>query len=271
MLGTFIIVLRELIEAGLIVGIALAATRGIVGRTAWIGGGVLSGTLGAALVAGFTSVISSWFDGVGQEMFNVAVLLIAVAMLTWHNVWMGQHGKELAVQMRSAGHRVASGEQTLLALAVVVAVAILREGSEVVLFLYGIAASRQNTWAEMLGGSLLGLVAGIGISALMYAGLLRVPLHQFFKVTSMLVALLAAGLLAQATSFLEQAGIITALTTPLWDSSSLLAQDSLLGKALHTLVGYMDHPTGAELLAYGGYLLLTWILIVRVNAKAVAV
>jgi high-affinity iron transporter len=250
MLATLIIVLRELIEAGLIVGIVLAATRGVPRRGRWITGGVAAGFWGACIVALFTGVISEAFEGVGQELFNVAVLLVAVAMLTWHTVWMSSHGRELAQEMKTAGSEVASGNRTLLALAIVVGIAVLREGSEIVLFLYGIAISGQEQPLGMAAGALIGLLLGAGISALMYFGLVRIPLQHFFRVTGIMIALLTAGLLAQAIGFLEQAGIITALTDPLWDSSGLLSQDSLFGKVLHTLVGYMDHPTGAQLIAY---------------------
>lgn len=261
MLATLIIVLRELIEAGLVIGIVLAATRGVPGRALWIGGGIASGLLGACLIAAFTGAISQAFEGVGQELFNVAVLLIAVVMLTWHTVWMTSHGREIAAEMKSAGSAVVSGEKTLMALAVVVGIAVLREGSEIVLFLYGIAISGQERPVDMVLGAGLGVLLGAGLSALMYLGLLRVPMRHFFSVTGTMIALLTAGLLAQAVGFLEQAGVINALSDVLWNSSAILAQDSLLGKVLHTLVGYMDHPTGAELLAYLLSLVVTFGLI----------
>ncbi|MDI7776534.1 FTR1 family protein [Asticcacaulis sp. EMRT-3] len=258
MLATLIIVLRELIEAGLIVGIVLAATRGVPTRGLWIGGGIVGGIIGACLIALFTGAISQAFQGVGQELFDVCVLLIAVAMLTWHNVWMASHGREIAAEMQAAGSAVVSGQKTLTALAVVVGIAVLREGSEIVLFLYGIAISGQEKPVNMVLGGGFGLVLGVGLSALMYLGLLRIPMRHFFKVTGIMIALLSAGLLAQAASFLEQAGILNIFASPLWDSSWLLAQDSLFGKIMHTLIGYMDHPTGAELLAYGMSLVVTF-------------
>lgn len=258
MLATLIIVLRELIEAGLIVGIVLAATRGVPKRGLWIGGGVAGGVIGACLIAAFTGAISQAFEGVGQELFNVLVLLIAVAMLTWHNVWMAGHGRELAAEMKTAGSEVVAGGKTLMALAIVVGIAVLREGAEIVLFLYGIAISGQETPLNMALGGGLGVLLGVGLSALMYLGLLRIPMRHFFKVTGIMIALLTAGLLAQAVGFLEQSGLLDVLATPLWDSSGLLAQDSLAGKVLHTLIGYMDHPTGAELLAYTMSLALTF-------------
>ena len=98
MLAALIIVFREVFEAGLIVGIVLAVTRAVAGRGWWISGGVAAGVLGACIVAAFAGALSSAFAGVGQEMFNAAVLGLAVVMLTWHNVWMARHGRELAAE-----------------------------------------------------------------------------------------------------------------------------------------------------------------------------
>src|SRR5262249_22741968 len=140
-LASLIIVFREVFEAGLIVGIVLAATRGIVHRGNYVAGGIGAGGLGAALIAAFAGAIEEAFAGRGQEIFNATILLLAVLMLSWHNLWMASHGREMAREMKALGHAVAAGDKSLVAMAVVVAVAVLREGAEVVLFLYGIAAS----------------------------------------------------------------------------------------------------------------------------------
>src|ERR1700735_620829 len=116
----------------------MAVTSGVPGRTAWIAGGVGAGVLGACLVALFTSGLSELFNGSGQEIFNASILGLAVVMLTWHNVWMARHGRELSEELRRVGGEVSSGARSLMALAVVIGVAVLREGSEVVLFLYGV-------------------------------------------------------------------------------------------------------------------------------------
>ena len=140
MLGALIIVFREVIEAGLIVGIVMAATRGVIGRGRWITIGIVGGVLGASIVAMFAGAISDAFQGAGQELFNAGVLGVAVIMLMWHNAWMARHGREIADEMRRVGTAVSEGAKPLTALAIVVGLAVLREGSEVVLFLYGIMA-----------------------------------------------------------------------------------------------------------------------------------
>ena len=250
MLATLLIVFREVIEAGLIVGIVLAATKGVPLRSLFVGYGVTGGVAGACLVAAFASEIGDLFQGSGQEFFNAGVLLIAVAMLTWHNVWMASHGRVIAQEMRQVGEAVASGQRSLTALAIVCGVAVLREGSEIVLFLYGIAASGGTSALGMFAGGVLGLLAGAGVSALMYLGLLTVPARYLFSVTSSLITLLAAGLAAQAVALLQQAGYIEVLTSTVWDTSWLLSDDSVLGRLLHTLIGYTDRPSGAQLVAY---------------------
>src|SRR4051794_16581856 len=250
MIAALIIVFREIIEAGLVIGIVLAATAGVAGRGRWIATGIVGGVAGAGLVAAFAGVLGNAFAGTGQELFNAAILMTAVLMLGWHNVWMARHGRAVAAEMRSVGEDVASGARTLAALAIVVGVAVLREGSEIVLFLYGIALSGGDSAPQMALGGALGLGLGAAISALMYLGLLRIPARRLFSVTSWLIALLAAGMAAQAVAFLQIAGAVTGLAQTLWDSSRLLAVTSIPGRVLHTLVGYTDQPTALELLAY---------------------
>jgi high-affinity iron transporter len=261
MLGALIIVFREVIEAGLIIGIVLAVTRGVPGRGVWVGAGVLVGALGAGVIALFAQTIADAFAGSGQELFNASVLGIAVVMLMWHNFWMASHGQELAASMAAVGKEVTAGRRPMAALAMVVGLATLREGSEVVLFLYGIVASGVSAWSLLLGG-VLGLASGAAFTALTYYGLLAIPARHIFAVTTVLITLLAAGMAAQAAQFLDAAGVIDVLGQRLWDSSGWLPQDSIVGRLLHTLVGYTDRPSGLQLVAYVATLaimtLLTW-------------
>ena len=249
MLGALIIVFREVIEAGLIVGIVLAATRGVAGRGRWVTIGVGGGVVGAGIVAMFAGVISEAFQGAGQELFNATVLAIAVVMLMWHNAWMARHGREIAEEMRRVGSAVSEGAKPLTALAVVVGLAVLREGSEVVLFLYGIFASGTSA-SSLLAGGVLGIAAGAAFTALTYFGLLAIPSRHIFSVTSWLIALLAAGMAAQCVQFLNNAGMVVALDKTVWDTSWLLSEGSILGRMLHALIGYTERPTEMQLVVY---------------------
>ncbi|MBV8657251.1 MAG: FTR1 family protein [Burkholderiales bacterium] len=251
MLGSALIVFREVFEAALIVGIVLAATQGVPRRSFWIALGIAGGVFGAGLVAAFAETIAGAAEGFGQEYFNATVMFIAVGMLTWHQVWMSKHGREMAKHMSEVGKSVKDGGQPLYVLAVVVGAAILREGSEAVLFLYGIAASGGDSQAQLIGGGLIGLLGGVVCGAALYLGLLRIPTRQLFAVTGWMIILLAAGMASQGAAFLVQAGVLPALGDQIWNTSSFLAQDSMLGRVMHTLVGYDARPAGIQLVFYG--------------------
>lgn len=263
MAATLLIVFREVLEAALVVGIVLAASRGVVRRGLWVGGGVLAGLLGAIMVAGFADAIAAAAEGVGQELFNASILFVAVLMLGWHNVWMGRHGREMAAEMDAVGSAVREGARPLYALALVVAVAVLREGAETVLFLYGIAASGGTAAGPMLLGGVLGLAAGIAVGAAIYFGLLSLPARYLFAATSVLVLFLAAGMASQGAAFLIQAGYLPSLGQ-VWDTSFLLSERSVAGQMLRVLIGYSAQPDGVQVLFYLATLLsiagLMWLL-----------
>jgi high-affinity iron transporter len=260
MLAALLIVFREVLEAGLVIGIVLAATRSVPGRGRWIAGGVACGTAGALALAFFAGSLAESLAGRGQEIFNASVLGIAVAMLAWHNAWMARHGRALSQQFKDLGNAVRNGDRTLLALALVVGIAVLREGAEIVLFLYGIALSATQSASSMLIGGVGGLALGALLGFLTYRGLLKVPTRYLFAVTSLLIALLAAGMASSAIGFLQQADIVTVLGDTAWNSSGFIKQDSVLGTLLHALIGYTDRPTQAQIVAYGATLAAIFVL-----------
>lgn len=250
MLATALIVFREVMEAGLVVGVLLAATRGVSRRGRWAAAGIAGGVLGACVVAGFAGRLSELFEGAGHELLDAAVLLVAVGMLAWHNVWMASHGRALAERARRLGQSIREGAQPLTALAVACGAALLREGAEVVLFVSGIAASGESSAVQLAAGGAIGLVAGAALSAVVYLGLVILPLRHLFSVTTTLVTLIAAGLAAQAVALLQQAGYVQLLTATVWDTSALLPEQGVAGRLLQALVGYTDRPSGAQLVAY---------------------
>jgi high-affinity iron transporter len=175
---------------------------------------------------------------------------------------MTSHGRELAANARRIGADVRSGSKELSVVLIVIGVAVLREGSETVLFLYGIAASGDTGRASMIMGGLAGLACGVLVGLLLFKGLLRIPLKWFFSVTSALVLLLAAGMAAQAARFLIQADWLPTLANPLWDTSSLVSNSSMLGKALSGLVGYDAQPAGMQIAA--------WVIVLAAIATGMA-
>ena len=256
MFVSLIIVFREAMEAGLIVGIVLAATEGVRGRGRWIAGGIAAGVAGASLVAAFAAALSNAFEGAGQEVFTASILCFAVVMLSWHILWMSHHARAMAAELRQVGQAVRLGQRSLAALAVVAAVAVMREGSEVVLFLYGVVAATHTAPLALTIGGVAGLALACATSWLLYRGLVIIPLHRLFQVTNGLIALLAAGMAGQAAAILHSADLLPGWGEQLWDTSFILADDSFLGRSLHALVGYSARPSGIQLAAWAATLLV---------------
>lgn len=250
MFGAGLIVFRESLEAALLIGIMAAATRGLAKRNLWIVIGISAGLIGSFVVAGLTEYIAQLANGGGQELFNAAILGIAVVMIGWHNIWMASHGAEMASKAKQVGADIRDGAQELSAIAIVVALAVLREGSETVLFLQGIASSEQSQADTVLIGGAFGLVAGAALGFVIYAGLVRIPIRKLFAVTSALLVLVAAGLAGQMARFLIQGDWVPSLASPLWDSTNILPINSVLGSALHILIGYESRPSGTQVLFY---------------------
>ncbi|OYW58673.1 MAG: iron permease [Rhizobiales bacterium 12-68-15] len=266
MLAALVIVFREVLEAGLIVGVMLAASEGIAGRGRVISLGIAAGVLGSCLIALFAERIASLFDGSGQELLNATILGVAVVMLVWTVVWMASHGKEMVTEMKAVGRDVKDGRKPLAALGIVVGMAVLREGVEIVLFMYGIAVTGESPLNVAIGFA-LGVLAGAVVSFILYRGLVAIPVKALFKTTTILITLLAAGLAAQSVGILQDAGFIQSLSDPLWDSSWLLADDGAVGRVLRTLVGYRAQPTGMEVAAYLATVAVIVILSRLVNGR----
>ncbi|MGJ5065365.1 FTR1 family iron permease [Bradyrhizobium oligotrophicum] len=265
MLAALIIVFREVFEAGLIVGIVLAVTSAVPHRLRWIGAGLFAGLVGACIVAAFAGTLTQLFEGMGQELFNAGILSAAVIMLTWHNVWMVRHGREMSNELRTMGQAVAEGAKPLVALATVIAIAVLREGSEVALFLYGVAASGDGGGRALLGGGVLGLLLGVAVCLATYLGLMRIPPRALFKTTTVLITLLSAGMAAQAVFFLARANWLTSFDQVVWDSSAVLPERGVAGRTLKALIGYTDQPTAMQLAVYIGVIVAT-IALMRLTA-----
>ena len=258
MAGVMLLVFREVLEAALIISIVCAATRGVPRRGLFVTGGIGLGVAGAITVALGANLIAAWAGGAGQDVFNAVVLLLAVLMIGWHVIWMSSHGRQLARDMRGVAGAVKQGSRPLTLLLTVVALAVLREGSEVVLFLFGMAAGGIGA-AALAAGIVAGVVSGAALGFALYFGLLRVPLAYFFSVTNVMLILLAAGLASSAAGFLVQSDLLPSLGSQVWDTSRFLSDGSVAGKTLGVLIGYKAAPAGVQLVFYLATLLLLWI------------
>ncbi len=259
MFAAALIVFRESLEAALFVGIVAAATRELAGRARWLSGGVAMGVLGAVLLALGAEHIGGLFDGIGQDIVNIAVLSLslALAMLLWHCIWVSAHSREMVAQARQLGASVRQGQRTPWALVIAVALAVLREGAETVLFIGGALAGGSAVHpGEVALACAIGVLLGVGVGVAIYGGLARLPTQHVFATTNVLIAILAGSIASQLMKSLAQAGFIESGTSPLWDTSAALSPDSALGTLLHALVGYDARPSAAQLASYLTVLLL---------------
>lgn len=260
MIPSFIISFREFLEIAIIISIILAATRGVAGRNFWVVTGIIGGFIGSAVIAVFAHNISEAMEGVGQEVFNAAILAVAVFMIVWTVVWMQSHGRALAQKMKQVGKSVVDGDTPLYSIAVVVSLAMWREGAEIVLFMTGIISSSEESIFEILIGGMAGAASAIIIGALLYLGLIKLSSRHLFTVTGWLLILLACGMSAQIAGYLNAADMLPSLGNS-WDSSWLLPQDSIIGKIMHAMLGYSERPSIMQLIFYVVTLVATVTLI----------
>lgn len=261
MFSLAIIVFREVLEIALILGVVLVATRGLPGRGRWVLVGLGVGIIGSGALAFGAGAISEAVEGMGQEFFNATVLLLAATLIGWTVVWMKRHSVMLSRRMKAVGKEVATGKRPLYVIATVVSMAVLREGSEIVLLTYGVMIS-GGTLVQLLIGGGAGLLAGVLAGACIYWGIIKVATRYMFAVTSALLTFLAAGMVSQAIEILGSTGFFPVLDRPIWDTSGLLSEHSILGSTLHTLVGYSAQPTGIQL---GGFVLTLGVILILLH------
>lgn len=250
MFAIALIVFRETLEAALFVGVVAVATKGLERRAIWLLAGVAAGIAGALALASATGLIGAWADGVGQDFVNIAILGVALMMLTWHCIWVSTQGQEAARQAKLLGASARSGQRRPWALSLAIALAVLREGAETVLFVTGLATGSDTGAHATILGVFLGFVAGAALGALLYLGLSRIKMHHLFPVTNTLILLVAAAIASQLARTLSQAGLVGLWSGPLWDSTSFLADESPIGIVLHAMVGYTAQPSGLQLAFY---------------------
>ena len=162
---------------------------------------------------------------------------------------MNRNGRELTQHFKEVGTAVIKGKKPKYTLTIVVALSVLREGSEIVMFVYSAIVTGGKTHLLIIGslfGICMGIFAGVGI----YYGLMKIPIKKVLTVTSWLLMLLVAGMVAQAFGYLSAAGRVPDLIPMVWDTSRFISDGSLLGKVMHILVGYTDRPSGIQLLVY---------------------
>ena len=254
MLPSFLLSLREGIEAALVIGILLGAVRQIRRRdlvhAVWAG--TISALVVSVLVAIGLNAIGLALVEPGEQIFEGFVMFIAAGFLTWMIFWMARQSRNIKADIES-GVRQASrtGKRGLFALAFI---SVLREGVELALFLT--AALLASNAGETLVGALLGLGTAVLLGATLFATTLRLDLRRFFNVTGFILVLFAAGLVAHGIHEFNEIGWIPAVIEHVWDVNPILSENSTLGLILKSLFGYNGNPSLTEVLAYGVYFVI---------------
>jgi high-affinity iron transporter len=267
MIPSFLLSLREGIEAALIIGIVLGALRKIgrsdLSRTLWAG--VSSAVFLSILSALLLRALDAELKGRTEQIFEGFTMFLAAGVLTWMIYWMQRQSRGLKAELESNVQQATSrgGQGALFLMAFI---AVLREGIELALFLT--ATSLASSGIQTLLGSLLGLMTACLLGYLLFASTIRLNLQRFFQVTSVLLILFAAGLIAHSMHEFNEAGIIPAIIDPIWNLNPILDDQSLVGVTLSTLFGYHGNPSLTEVLAYIGYILVTFIVFKRARSQS---
>ena len=269
MISSLIIVFREMLEMVLVLGVLMAATRGLAGSRQWIGLGALGGLMAALFFGLFMEQLEASFEGDGEFVFNAAVLFTASALIAWTVFWMSRHGREASQRMKQMGSSVMQGELPRTALMIVAFSAVMREGAEAAFFLFGAAQGAALEGYDMLTGGLLGAAVALLVGAALYLGLVRIPVNKLFAVAGWMLMLLAAGMASQGVWNLVVIGWLPPLIDPLWNSSALLSQSSMFGELLHVLVGYDDQPSALQVIVFAASLSLMCLIYYRLQHRKV--
>ncbi len=260
-----IIIFREILEISIIISIIAAATKELKNRTHYINIGLIAGVIGSILIATIADNIANAFDGIGHEIINGIILIIASLMIGYTVIWMKTHAKTISKDLKDLGQSVLEGEKPLYSIAIIVALSVLREGSEIVLFSYSYYIAGTSIY-ELIAGGLVGLLCGAIAGFALYFGLLKTLGKYFFKVTTIILIFLSAGLMSSAMGYLAKAKILPIIITgQLWDSSNIIPRGQFIGEALHMLIGYVEQPSLIQLIMY---LLVIIILFILSNNNA---
>jgi high-affinity iron transporter len=253
MLPSFLIGLREGLEAALIVGIVLSVLTRLghsrFRRSVWSGVGVA--ILVSILAGVLLNLIGAKFEGSGEKIFEGITMLLAAAVLTWMIFWMQRMSSQFTQSLKDEVEAVAvRGKQ--LGLFSLAFFAVFREGVETALFLT--AAAMATTGGETLIGGTAGLLVAVGLGWAIFASTVRLDVGRFFQVTSILLILFAAGLVAHGVHELNEVGWIPAVIENVWDINHILSEDSTVGSVLKAVFGYNGNPTLTEVISYVLYI-----------------
>jgi high-affinity iron transporter len=258
MIAATIIVLREVLEICLVIGVVSAALKELPNRLRLIFMGVSVGLFISAILALSLNKISDFFDGNGQEILNIVILSVAILCVAWTLFWVNNQGKVLYAKVSSVSQNL-----KVWPIISIISLSVAREGAELILFLHGVAAGGTKA-ADLTYGIIAGMLIGVSLGVSLYNGLLKLSVKYFFKIINILLVLLAAGMASHLANYLHSSDIITSFSSTMWNSSWLIGDDSLIAKLLHGLIGYSSHPTILQVIFY---CLTILFLIIPLNIK----
>ena len=255
MLASFVLSLREGLEAALIIGVLLGSLKKLGQvegqRAIWFGTGL---AVLASLVSGYVlNLLGASFEGRAEEIFEGITMLLAAGILTWMIFWMRTQAQNINQKLEDdvKGAVLMKGSFALFSLAFV---AVIREGVELAIFLT--AAAIDSNGSDILIGAGLGLAAVVVLAILLFRSLIWLNLSRFFQITSMILILFAAGLVAHGVHEFNEVGLIPPVIEHIWDINPILDEKSTLGAILKTLLGYNGNPSLTEVIAYLFYFLV---------------
>lgn len=257
MIKLAIVIFRECLEISFLLGVILAATKPIKDSRKFVILGCLSGVFFASIFAFFAKSISESMGELGDEIFNSLVILFTALLISWTVVWMQGYTRKIRKDLNRLSEKIQTGTANQFMLVFVVAAAIFREGIEIILFIHAIASTGSIEGNEYVIGIAFGVLGGVMTGALLYTGLMKYASKYIFKISTVLLTLIAAGLAAEAAGIMTSAGIIVNFSDQLWDMSWLIANDSIIGKVLNIIIGYDSKPNGMQIIFYISTILFT--------------
>lgn len=266
MIASIFLSFREGFEAALIIGVILSAlnktNRSEYKSRIWYGTGA---ALALSILIGYLlNRLGASFEGRAEEIFEGVTMILAAAILTWVILWMQSQARATNEKLKSDVQKAVSKESSI-ALFSIAFLAVIREGVELAFFLTTAAIDSNGT--QILTGAILGLVTAVLAASLLFRGLVRLKVSIFFQVTSVILILFAAGLVAHGIHELNEAGVIPSIIEHVWDINHILDENSIAGELLKALVGYNGNPSLLEVIGYLTYFVVLLIVSFTLEAK----
>lgn len=257
MFNIAIVIFRECLEIALLLGIILASTRHIKNSRVYVITGALLGTVLASIFAFFVKFITNTYGKWGDEIFDSCVILLTAFIISWTVVWMQGYTQKIKKDLGELSEKITAGSASKLLIIAIVAATILREGVEILLLVYSIAKTGNISASGYIIALGIGSLSGFIVGIIIYLGLIKLTGKYIFRVCTILLTMVAAGLASEAAGLLTSTGVIETFTDTLWDTSWFVDSGSMSGKILHIITGYDSKPNGMQIIFYFGSVAFT--------------